>query len=176
MIASFILIFACIFPFGKVNTENLSEVDNATVSSVLAEHIDPADNKSPIIFNGRIGVLSYLFGSTGVVESTGLTVLSIVLLLAPVLMFVVFFLWRWISDTVTGIIMLGLSGIELVFILLFDSVAKSALETCIPAIKGYDIFSATPAFYATICGVIVIILLSVLLTIWNKLFAIKKSA
>ncbi len=176
MILSFLLIFVCIFPFYKVNTEDLAETDEAgatLVINVINEKVDPTDNSSNVRFNGNIGVLNTISGSTGEVKSSALSFYTYVLLFIPVIMFAVFFFWRWISDTVTGIIVAVLAIIELVFSLLVGDTATEAFKAAFPEIASYDVLKATPMLTITSIASIVICILAIFLALWNTLFKVK---
>lgn len=197
MVLSFILIFACFFPFGTIDTDELSDSDAKYVNSITHQQliIEEADEAAAevtedaaaaegeatsapdhhVMFNGRIGVLNYLTGSTGIVTSSELSLYSWILLIVPVIMFIVFFLWRWVSDTVTGIIMVLLSAVEMIFIFLFSNATVSAMNTNLPALADYDILNPTILMYATLIVSGVLLLLGILLTIWNTLFKVKES-
>ena len=176
MILSFLLIFVCIFPFYKVNTEDLAETDEAgatLVINVINERVDPSDNSSNVRFNGNIGVLNTISGSTGEVKSSALSFYTYVLLFIPVIMFAVFFFWRWISDTVTGIIVAVLAIIELVFSLLVGDTATEAFKAAFPEIASYDVLKATPMLTITSIASIVIFILAIFLALWNTIFKVK---
>lgn len=200
MVLSFILIFACFFPFGTIDTDELSESDAKYVNSITHQQliIEEADEAAAeeaevtedaaaaegeatgapdnhVMFNGRIGVLNYLTGSTGIVTSSELSLYSWILLIVPVIMFIVFFLWRWVSDTVTGIIMVLLSAVEMIFIFLFSNATVTAMNTNLPALADYDILNPTILMYATLIVSGVLLLLGILLTIWNTLFKVKEA-
>ncbi|MCR5432623.1 MAG: hypothetical protein K6E95_08710 [Lachnospiraceae bacterium] len=177
MVFSFLLIFACIFPFYEVDNEELTaRYGEETTTAIITElntHVDPADSASDLYFNGKVGVLNYITGSTGKVVSGTLAFYSYVMLFIPILMFVVFFLWRWIPDSITGIIVAILSLIEFIFSLLFGSAAASAFSEGFPNLAQYDVFDSHIMLIITIVASIVIFLLSVFLALWDKIFAVK---
>lgn len=196
MVLSFILIFACIFPFCKIDTDNLNSEDAALVKSVTTQLLNPPKASSQegdaaatdaaaegeegpidnrIKFNGHLGVLNYITDSTGVVKSSTLKLFSLVLLIAPVLMFAVFFLWRWVSDTVTGIIIILLAVVEMIFIFLFSGAGVSALNAELPELASFDILQPTLYMVVTLIADGVLFLLGVLLTLWNTLFKVKNA-
>ena len=173
MVRSFLLIFACLFPFYQVDLGN--DIDTAAV--VNAEISQPMDSSDPTVvrFNGNIGVLNTITGSTGLVKSGTLSFYTYVLLFIPVVMFVMFFLWRWVSDTVTGIIVAILAVIEFVFSILVGGAATSAFNAAFPALAQYDPLSSTTMLTVTTVASVIIFVLSIYLTLWNKIYAVKKS-
>lgn len=176
MVLSFLLIFACLFPFYKVDVDELTEKDEAAATLVVTEintKVDPTDNSSNYRFNGNIGVLNTITGSTGDVHSGTLSFYTYVLLFIPILMFVAFFLWRWISDTVTGIIVAVLAVIEFTFSLLVGGAATSAFNAAFPDLASFDVLSSTLMLTVTTIASGIIFALSVLLALWNTLFAVK---
>ncbi|MBP5248415.1 MAG: hypothetical protein J6Z46_00245 [Lachnospiraceae bacterium] len=176
MVLSFLLIFACLFPFYKVDVDELNEKDEAAATLIVTEintKVDPTDNSSNYRFNGNIGVLNTITGSTGDVHSGTLSFYTYVLLFIPILMFVAFFLWRWISDTVTGIIVAVLAVIEFTFSLLVGGAATSAFNAAFPNLASFDALSSTLMLTVTTIASGVIFALSVLLALWNTLFAVK---
>ena len=176
MVLSFLLIFACLFPFYKVDVDELTEKDEAAATLVVTEintKVDPTDNSSNYRFNGNIGVLNTITGSTGDVHSGTLSFYTYVLLFIPILMFVAFFLWRWISDTVTGIIVAVLAVIEFTFSLLVGGAATSAFNAAFPNLASFDALSSTFMLTVTTIASGIIFALSVLLALWNTLFAVK---
>ncbi|MCR5829995.1 MAG: hypothetical protein K6F93_06605 [Lachnospiraceae bacterium] len=177
MVLSFLLIFACIFPFYSVDSSKLidkyGEEEALVITSELNTHVDPSDSSSNVYFNGKIGVLNYITGSTGKVSSGTLAFYAYVLLFVPILMFVAFFLWRWISDTVTGMIVAVLSLIEFVFSLLFGGAATSAFNAAFPNFAQYDIINGSAMLTVTTVASAVIFLLSIYLALWNKIYAVK---
>jgi len=176
MILSFLLIFACIFPFYKINTEDLAIENEEAANLVISEintKVDPSDNASNVRFNGNIGVLNYITGSTGEVKTGSLSFYTYVLLFIPILMFVTFFLWRWVSDTVTGIIVAILAVIEFTFSLLVGGTAEGAFKEAFPNLAQYDVLKATPMLMITTIVSVVIFLLSVFLALWNTIFKVK---
>jgi len=177
MVLSFLLIFACIFPFYKVDNEELTDkYGEETATAIVNElntHVDPSDSSSDVYFNGKIGVLNYITGSTGKVTSGTLSFYAYILLFLPILMFVAFFLWRWLSDTVTGILVAAFSVIEFVFSLLFGGAATSAFNEAFPGLAQYDVFESHIMLTITTVASVVIFILSVFLALWNKIFAVK---
>ena len=176
MVFSFLLIFACIFPFYKVNTEDLEKEDQAAAEYVIAEistKVNPNDSSSNVRFNGNIGVLNTITGSTGEVQSGTLSFYTYVLLFVPIVMFVMFFLWRWVSDTVTGIIVAVLAVIEFVFSLLVGGAATSAFNASFANLAQYDVLKSTAMLTVTTIAAGVIFVLSILLALWNTIFAVK---
>ena len=176
MVLSFLLIFACLFPFYKVDVDELNEKDEAAATLIISEintKVDPTDNSSNYRFNGNIGVLNTITGSTGDVHSGTLSFYTYVLLFIPILMFVAFFLWRWISDTVTGIIVAVLAVIEFTFSLLVGGAATSAFNAAFPDLASFDVLSSTLMLTVTTIASGIIFALSVLLALWNTLFAVK---
>ena len=176
MVLSFLLIFACLFPFYKVDVDELNEKDEAAATLIVTEintKVDPTDNSSNYRFNGNIGVLNTITGSTGDVHSGTLSFYTYVLLFIPILMFVAFFLWRWISDTVTGIIVAVLAVIEFTFSLLVGGAATSAFNAAFPNLASFDALSSTLMLTVTTIASGVIFALSVFLALWNTLFAVK---
>lgn len=176
MILSFLLIFVCIFPFYKIDTDDLNESDAALVIAETSTKVDPTDNTSNVRFNGNIGVLNTITGSTGEVKSGTLSFYTFVLLFIPVLMFVTFFLWRWISDTVTGLIVAVLSVIEFTFSLLVGGAATSAFNSAFTSLAGFDVLKATGMLTITTVASCVIFVLSIFLALWDKIFAVKNTA
>ncbi|MBO4497842.1 MAG: hypothetical protein J5739_06515 [Lachnospiraceae bacterium] len=176
MVLSFLLIFACLFPFYKVDVDELTEKDEAAATLVVTEintKVDPTDNSSNYRFNGNIGVLNTITGSTGDVHSGTLSFYTYVLLFIPILMFVAFFLWRWISDTVTGIIVAVLAVIEFTFSLLVGGAATSAFNAAFPNLASFDALSSTFMLTVTTIASGIIFALSVFLALWNTIFAVK---
>ena len=176
MVLSFLLIFACLFPFYKVDVDELNEKDEAAATLIISEintKVDPTDNSSNYRFNGNIGVLNTITGSTGDVHSGTLSFYTYVLLFIPILMFVAFFLWRWISDTVTGIIVAVLAVIEFTFSLLVGGAATSAFNAAFPNLASFDALSSTFMLTVTTIASGVIFALSVFLALWNTIFAVK---
>ena len=178
MVLSFLLIFACLFPFYKVDVDELNEKDEAAATLIVTEintKVDPTDNSSNYRFNGNIGVLNTITGSTGDVHSGTLSFDTYVLLFIPILMFVAFFLWRWISDTVTGIIVAILAVIEFTFSLLVGGAATSAYNAAFPTLASYDVLRSTLMLTITTVASAVIFALSIFLALWNTIFAIKNA-
>ena len=178
MVLSFLLIFACLFPFYKVDVDELTETDEAAATLVISEistKVDPEDNSSNVRFNGNIGVLNTITGSTGDVQSGTLSFYTYVLLFIPILMFVAFFLWRWISDTVTGIIVAILAVIEFTFSLLVGGAATSAYNAAFPTLASYDVLRSTLMLTITTVASAVIFALSIFLALWNTIFAVKNA-
>ena len=178
MVLSFLLIFACIFPFYKVDTEELAQTDPDAaliITGEMSQLIDPSD-ATVVKFNGNLGVLNTITGSTGLVKSKTLSFYTYVLLFLPVIMFVMFFLWRWVSDTVTGIVVAVLSAAEFIFSILVGSAATTAFNEAFPSLAQYDALGSTIMLTITTVASAVIFVLSVYLALWNKIYAVKTPA